>query len=138
MFHILKRKQYRYRSCEYAKNPKNVIRATGVGLQSSERVSLTLRPAPASTGIVFRRIDLDPVVEIKASPELGRDPQLTTTLESGSSRVAIVEHLMSAFAKFSIDNAWVDLTTEEVPIMDGSDGPLVFLIQSAGIQEQGT
>ncbi len=117
---------------------KNVIRATGVGLQSSERVSLTLRPAPASTGIVYRRIDLDPVVEIKVSPELGRDPQLTTTLESGSSRVAIVEHLMSAFAKFSIDNAWVDLTTEEVPIMGGSDGPFVFLIHSAEVQEQST
>ena len=117
---------------------KNVIRATGVGLQSSERVSLTLRPAPASTGIVFRRIDLDPVVEIKVSPELGRDPQLTTTPESGSTRVTKVGHLMAAFAEFSIDNAWVDLTTEEVPIMDGSDGPLVFLIQSAGIQEQGT
>ena len=120
------------------RTPKNVIRTTGVGLHSGERVSLTLRPALASTGIVFRRIDLDPVVEIKVSPELGRDPQLTTTLESGSSRVAIVEHLMSAFAKFSIDNAWVDLTTEEVPIMGGSDGPFVFLIHSAEVQEQST
>ena len=114
---------------------KNVIRATGVGLHTGEKVYLTFRPAPMDTGIVFRRIDLDPVVEIKATPELGRDPQLSTTLESGSTRVTNVEQLISAFAKFAIDNAWVDLAAEEVP-MDDSTNPFVTIIQSAGIREQ--
>jgi len=115
---------------------KNVIRATGVGLHTGDKVYLTLRPAPANTGIVFRRVDLDPVVELKASPDRVGDTRLSTTLDCDGTRVSTVEHLMSAFAGLGIDNAWVDLTAGEVPIMDGSAGPFVFLIQSAGLQEQ--
>ena len=115
---------------------KNVIRATGVGLHTGDKVYLTLRPAPANTGIVFRRVDLDPVVELKASPDRVGDTRLSTTLDFDGTRVSTVEHLMSAFAGLGIDNAWVDLTAGEVPIMDGSAGPFVFLIQSAGLQEQ--
>lgn len=117
---------------------KNVIRATGVGLHTGEKVYLTLRPAPSETGIVFRRTDLDPVVEIRACPENVSDTRLSTTLERDGVRVSTVEHLMSAFAGLGIDNAYVDLTAPEVPIMDGSAGPFVFLIQSAGIADQTT
>ena len=115
---------------------KNVIRATGVGLHTGEKVYLTLRPAPAETGIVFRRTDLNPPVEIRACPENVSDTRLSTTLERDGVRVSTVEHLMSAFAGLGIDNAYVDLTAPEVPIMDGSAGPFVFLIQSAGIADQ--
>ena len=115
---------------------KNVIRATGVGLHTGEKVYLTLRPAAADTGIVFRRIDLTEPVEIRACPENVTDTRLSTTLESGGARVSTVEHLMSAFAGLGIDNAYVDLTAPEVPIMDGSAGPFVFLLQSAGVAEQ--
>jgi UDP-3-O-[3-hydroxymyristoyl] N-acetylglucosamine deacetylase len=115
---------------------KNVIRATGVGLHTGEKVYLTLRPAPADTGIVFRRIDIDPPVEVPARPENVTDTRLSTTLESNGVKISTVEHLMSAFAGLGIDNAYVDLTAPEVPIMDGSAGPFVFLIQSAGIEEQ--
>ncbi|UCH53580.1 MAG: UDP-3-O-acyl-N-acetylglucosamine deacetylase [Pseudomonadota bacterium] len=115
---------------------KNVIRATGVGLHTGEKVYLTLRPAAADTGIVFRRIDLAEPVEIRACPENVADTRLSTTLESDGARVSTVEHLMSAFAGLGIDNAYVDLTAPEVPIMDGSAGPFVFLVQSAGIAEQ--
>lgn len=115
---------------------KNVIRATGVGLHTGEKVYLTLRPAPTDTGVVFRRVDLNPVVEIRACPENVSDTRLSTTLESNGARVSTVEHLMSAFAGMGIDNAYVELTAPEVPIMDGSAGPFVFLIQSAGIAEQ--
>jgi len=115
---------------------KNVIRATGVGLHTGEKVYLTLRPAPADTGIIFRRVDLDPAVDIPARPDLVTDTRLSTTLEAENTRVSTVEHLMSAFAGLGIDNAYVDLTAPEVPIMDGSAGPFVFLIQSAGIEEQ--
>ncbi len=115
---------------------KNVIRATGVGLHTGEKVYLTLRPAPENTGVIFRRVDLDPAVEIPASLDLVGDTRLSTTLEMGDTRVSTVEHLMSAFAGLGIDNAYVDLTAPEVPIMDGSAGPFVFLIQSAGIEEQ--
>lgn len=115
---------------------KNVIRATGVGLHSGDKVFLTLRPAPADTGIVFRRTDLDPVVEIKADPLNVGDTRLSTTLTNGEVRVSTVEHLLSAFAGLSIDNAYVDLSAGEVPIMDGSAAPFVFLLQSAGVQEQ--
>ena len=115
---------------------KNVIRATGVGLHTGEKVYLTLRPASSDTGIVFRRIDLPDPVEIHACPENVSDTRLSTTLESNGVRVSTVEHLMSAFAGLGIDNAYVDLTAAEVPIMDGSAGPFVFLIQSAGIAEQ--
>jgi len=115
---------------------KNVIRATGVGLHTGDKVYLTLRPAPTDTGIVFRRTDLDEPVEIRACPENVSDTRLSTTLETDGVRVSTVEHLMSAFAGLGIDNAYVDLTAAEVPIMDGSAGPFVFLIQSAGIAEQ--
>ncbi len=115
---------------------KNVIRATGVGLHTGEKVYLTLRPAPADTGIVFRRIDLAEPVEIRACPENVSDTRLSTTLMSHGVRVSTVEHLMSAFAGLGIDNAYVDVTASEVPIMDGSAGPFVFLVQSAGIAEQ--
>ena len=115
---------------------KNVIRATGVGLHTGEKVYLTLRPASSDTGIVFRRIDLADPVEIRARPENVSDTRLSTTLETDGVRVTTVEHLMSAFAGLGIDNAYVDLTAAEVPIMDGSAGPFVFLVQSAGIAEQ--
>ena len=115
---------------------KNVIRATGVGLHTGEKVYLTLRPAPSDTGIVFRRIDLPEPVDIRACPENVSDTRLSTTLECNGARVSTVEHLMSAFAGLGIDNAYVDLTAAEVPIMDGSAGPFVFLVQSAGIAEQ--
>jgi len=115
---------------------KNVIRATGVGLHTGEKVYLTLRPAPSDTGIIFRRIDLSEPVDIRACPENVSDTRLSTTLEYNGARVSTVEHLMSAFAGLGIDNAYVDLTAAEVPIMDGSAGPFVFLVQSAGIAEQ--
>ena len=115
---------------------KNVIRATGVGLHTGEKVYLTLRPAAVDTGIVFRRVDLDPPVEIKASPENVGDTRLSTTLVKDGVRISTVEHLLSALAGLGIDNAYVDLSAPEVPIMDGSAGPFVFLVQSAGIEEQ--
>ena len=115
---------------------KNMIRATGVGLHTGAKVYLTLRPAAADTGIVFRRIDLEQPVEIKAEPSAVGDTRLSSCLEKGDVRVSTVEHLMSAFSGLGIDNAYVDLTAPEVPIMDGSAGPFVFLLQSAGIEEQ--
>ena len=115
---------------------KNMIRATGVGLHTGAKVYLTLRPAAADTGIVFRRVDLDQPVEIKAEPYAVGDTRLSSCLEKGSTRVSTIEHLMSAFSGLGIDNAYVDLTAPEVPIMDGSAGPFVFLLQSAGIEEQ--
>lgn len=115
---------------------KNAIRATGVGLHSGKKVFMTLRPAAPDTGIVFRRIDLDPPVDIAARAENVGDTRLCTSLAKGEVRVATVEHLLSALAGLGIDNAYVDLTAAEVPIMDGSAGPFVFLIQSAGVQEQ--
>ncbi|MGD8709759.1 MAG: UDP-3-O-acyl-N-acetylglucosamine deacetylase [Ectothiorhodospiraceae bacterium] len=117
---------------------KNSIRATGVGLHTGEKVYLTLRPAAPNTGIVFRRVDLDEPVEIRAHPENVGDTQLSTCLVQGDVRVSTVEHLLSAMAGLGIDNAYVDLSAPEVPIMDGSAGPFVFLIRSAGIQEQET
>ncbi|SHF49910.1 UDP-3-O-[3-hydroxymyristoyl] N-acetylglucosamine deacetylase [Modicisalibacter ilicicola DSM 19980] len=115
---------------------KNTMRATGVGLHSGEKVCLTLRPAPANTGIVFVRTDLDPEVRIPARAENVTDTTLCTALSSEGVKVATVEHLMSAFAGLGIDNVFVELDAPEVPIMDGSAGPFVFLIQSAGIEEQ--
>lgn len=115
---------------------KNAIRATGVGIHTGEKVYMTLRPAAPNTGIVFRRIDLREPVEIAARPENVGDTSLSTTLTRGDVRVSTVEHLLSAFAGLGIDNAYVDLSASEVPIMDGSAGPFVFLIQSAGIEEQ--
>ncbi|OOZ41843.1 UDP-3-O-[3-hydroxymyristoyl] N-acetylglucosamine deacetylase [Solemya pervernicosa gill symbiont] len=115
---------------------KNVIHATGVGLHTGEKVYLTLRPAAPDTGIIFRRVDLDEPMEIKASPENVGDTQLSTTLIKDGARISTIEHLLSAMAGLGIDNAYVDLSAPEVPIMDGSAGPFVFLIQSAGIEEQ--
>ena len=115
---------------------KNVIRATGVGLHSGEKVYMTLRPAAPDTGIVFRRTDFQRPVEIKAKAELVGDTSLCTALVQGDVTVKTVEHLLSAMAGLGIDNAYVDLSTAEVPIMDGSAGPFVFLLQSAGIEEQ--
>ncbi len=116
---------------------KNVIRATGVGMHTGEKVLMTLRPAPVNTGIVFRRVDLDPVVEIKAEPHRVGDTALSTTMvDDNGVRVATIEHLMSALAGLGIDNLYVDLSASEVPIMDGSAGPFAFLVQSAGIAEQ--
>ncbi|MGB5442015.1 MAG: UDP-3-O-acyl-N-acetylglucosamine deacetylase [Gammaproteobacteria bacterium] len=115
---------------------KNVIRATGVGLHTGEKIYLTLRPAPIDTGIVFCRVDLEIIVQIRASPENVGDTRLSTTLVNGDIRISTVEHLLSAMAGLGIDNAYVDLSAAEVPIMDGSAGPFVFLIQSAGIEEQ--
>lgn len=114
----------------------NIIRATGVGLHTGEKVYLTLHPAPVNTGIIFRRTDLDPVVEILAKAENVGETTLSTTLMNGDVRVSTVEHLLSAMAGLGIDNAIIDVTAPEVPIMDGSAGPFVFLLQSAGIKEQ--
>lgn len=115
---------------------KNVIRATGVGLHSGDKVYLTLRPAPVDSGIIFRRVDLNPPMEIPARAENVGDTRLSTTLVKGQTRISTVEHLLSALAGLGIDNAYVELSASEVPIMDGSAGPFVFLIQSAGIEEQ--
>jgi len=115
---------------------KNVIRATGVGLHTGSKVCLTLRPAATNTGIVFRRVDLPLPVEIRACPENVGDTKLSTTLVKGGVGISTVEHLLSAFAGLGIDNAYVDVNAPEVPIMDGSAGPFVFLIQSADIEEQ--
>ncbi len=115
---------------------KNVIRATGVGLHTGKKVFLTLRPAPVNSGIIFRRVDLDPAVELPARPDYVGDTQLSTTLVKDDVRISTVEHLLSALAGFGIDNAYIDLSADEVPIMDGSAGPFVFLIQSAGVEEQ--
>jgi UDP-3-O-[3-hydroxymyristoyl] N-acetylglucosamine deacetylase len=115
---------------------KNVIGATGVGLHTGAKVYLTLRPAAVNTGIVFRRVDLDDPVEIRACPDNVGDTTLSTTLAMGDVRVSTVEHLLSAMAGLGVDNAYVDLSAGEVPIMDGSAGPFVFLIQSAGVEEQ--
>jgi UDP-3-O-[3-hydroxymyristoyl] N-acetylglucosamine deacetylase len=114
----------------------NAIKATGIGLHSGDKVYLTLNPAPVDAGIVFRRVDLDPVVEIPARAESVADTTLSTSLVAGGERVSTVEHLMAALAGLGIDNAYIDVSAPEVPIMDGSAGPFVFLIQSAGIEEQ--
>lgn len=115
---------------------KNVIRAMGVGLHTGERVFLTLKPAPINAGIVFRRVDLSPMLEIPATTEYVGDTTLSTTLVKDGVRISTVEHLLSAMAGLGIDNVVVELSASEVPIMDGSAGPFVFLLQSAGILEQ--
>ena len=115
---------------------KNAIRATGVGLHTGKKIYLTLRPAPVGTGVIFRRIDFEPPLEIKANPDNVGDTSLSTTLVANGVRVSTVEHLLSAMAGLGIDNAYVDVSAPEVPIMDGSAGPFVFLVQSAGIVEQ--
>lgn len=115
---------------------KNVISATGVGLHTGKKIYLTLRPASVNAGIIFRRIDLDDPVEIEAKPDNVGDTMLSTSLIKDGVKISTVEHLLSALAGFGIDNAYVDLSADEVPIMDGSAGPFVFLIQSAGVEEQ--
>ena len=115
---------------------KNTIRATGVGLHSGEKVFMALRPAPADTGIVFRRTDLDPVVEVPARADLVTETTLCTGLTCGIGKIQTVEHLLSALAGLGVDNCYVELSAAEVPIMDGSAGPFVFLLQSAGVAEQ--
>jgi UDP-3-O-[3-hydroxymyristoyl] N-acetylglucosamine deacetylase len=120
----------------YQRTLKNTIRATGVGLHTGEKVYLTLRPAAVDTGIVFRRVDLAEPVDIKAEPYAVGDTRLSSCLVKDGARVGTVEHLMSALSGLGVDNAYVDLTAAEVPIMDGSAGPFVFLIQSAGVEEQ--
>jgi len=115
---------------------KRVIKSTGVGLHTGRKVVMTLRPAQPDTGIVFRRVDLDKPVDIRAEARAVTDTRLCSALEGGGAKVATVEHLMSALAGLGIDNLYVDLAGPEVPIMDGSAGPFVFLLQSAGIEEQ--
>jgi len=115
---------------------KNPIRASGVGLHSGKKVLMVLKPAPVDTGVVFRRIDLDEPVEVRAYAQNVGETTLGTSLIQGGVRVATIEHLLSAFAGLGIDNVYVELSSEEVPIMDGSAGPFVFLLQSAGITEQ--
>ena len=115
---------------------KEPIRSTGIGLHTGRKVHMVLRPAPANTGIVFRRTDLDPAVDIPARATNVTETTLGTTLAAGDVGVSTVEHLMSALAGLGIDNLFVELTAGEVPIMDGSAGPFVFLIQSAGIELQ--
>ena len=115
---------------------KNTIRATGVGLHTGDKVYLTLRPAEPDTGIKFRRVDLDEPVTIVARPENVGETMLSTTLVQDGVKISTVEHLLSALAGLGVDNAIIDVSAAEVPIMDGSAGPFVFLLQSAGVQEQ--
>lgn len=116
---------------------KEVVRTTGVGLHSGTKVELTLRPAAIDTGIVFRRVDLDPVVEFPASAGVVGDTRMASVLVKDAARVSTVEHLMSACAGLGIDNLYVDVSAEEIPIMDGSASSFVFLLQQAGVEEQG-
>jgi UDP-3-O-[3-hydroxymyristoyl] N-acetylglucosamine deacetylase len=118
------------------KTLRNVIRATGIGLHTGQKVYLTLRPAPIDTGIVFVRTDLDEPVTIEAVAANVGDTTMATTLARGKVSIATVEHLMAAFAGLGIDNAFVDVSAPELPIMDGSAAPFVFLLQSAGVEEQ--
>ena len=115
---------------------QNSIKTTGVGLHTGDKVLLTLCPAPVDTGIVFRRTDLNPVAEIPARADLVGETTLSTCLIHGEARVSTIEHLLSAMAGLGVDNAYVDVTAPEIPIMDGSAAPFVFLLQSAGIVEQ--
>ncbi len=118
------------------KTLKNIIRATGVGIHTGEKVYMTLRPAPVDTGVIFRRVDLAEPVDIPARADLVGETTMSTTLVQDGVRVATVEHLCSALSGLGIDNAYIDLSAPEVPIMDGSAGPFVFLVQSAGVEEQ--
>ena len=117
----------------YQRTLRNVIRATGIGLHTGEKVYLTLRPAPVDTGVVFVRIDLDEAIEIPALTEYVGDTTLATTITKGNHGISTIEHLMAAFSGLGIDNAYVEVSGPEMPIMDGSAATFVFLIQSAGI-----
>ena len=120
----------------YQRTLKNPIRATGVGLHTGEKVYLTLRPAPTNTGVVFIRSDLDPVLEIPARTEYVGDTTLATTITKGEVRISTIEHLMAALSGLGVDNVFVEVSGPEMPIMDGSAATFVFLIQSAGIEQQ--
>jgi UDP-3-O-[3-hydroxymyristoyl] N-acetylglucosamine deacetylase len=126
----------RYYSMIKQRTLKNTIRATGVGLHTGEKIYLTLRPSEPNTGIRFRRVDLDEPVIIQATPSNVGETVLSTTLVAGDVKISTIEHLLSAFAGLGIDNAIIDVSAAEVPIMDGSAGPFVFLLQSAGVEEQ--
>lgn len=115
---------------------KTLVRATGVGLHSGVKVTMVLRPAPVDTGIVFCRVDLSPPVELPAKPHGVGDTRMASTLEKNGAKLSTIEHLMSALAGLGIDNIYVDVDAPELPIMDGSAAPFVFLLQSAGIDEQ--
>ncbi|MFT2109850.1 UDP-3-O-acyl-N-acetylglucosamine deacetylase [Marinomonas sp. 2405UD68-3] len=115
---------------------KNIIRATGVGLHSGEKVYLTLKPAPVNSGIVFVRTDLEPAMEIHANAEAVGSTNLATALCSNGVTISTVEHLLSAMAGLGVDNAYVEVSASELPLMDGSASPFVFLLQSAGLEEQ--
>ncbi|WP_020651401.1 UDP-3-O-acyl-N-acetylglucosamine deacetylase [Massilia niastensis] len=115
---------------------KELVRTTGVGLHSGRKVELTLRPAAPDTGIVFRRVDMDPIVAIPSSAEVVGDTRMASVLIKEQARVSTVEHIMSACAGLGIDNLVVDVTAEEIPIMDGSASSFVFLLQQAGVEEQ--
>jgi UDP-3-O-[3-hydroxymyristoyl] N-acetylglucosamine deacetylase len=114
----------------------NPIKAKGIGLHTGHEAIMTLRPAPVDTGIIFRRVDLDPVVEFPVSPEIVGETTLCTTIVKEGAKVATIEHLMSALAGVGMDNLYVDITADEVPIMDGSASHFIFLLQSAGIEIQ--
>jgi UDP-3-O-[3-hydroxymyristoyl] N-acetylglucosamine deacetylase len=114
---------------------RQLARTVGIGLHSGTKVQLVLRPAAAETGIVFRRVDLDPPVEIKLTPEAVVDTRMATTIGRDSVRIATIEHLMSALAGLGIDNCYIDVDAAEIPIMDGSASSFVFLLQAAGIEE---
>ncbi len=115
---------------------KSIVKTVGIGLHSGRKVELTLRPAGVHTGIVFTRIDLTPPVEIPASASSIGDTRLASVLQKEGARISTIEHLMSACAGLGIDNLYVDVTAEEIPIMDGSAASFIFLLQSAGIEEQ--
>ncbi|WP_018605634.1 UDP-3-O-acyl-N-acetylglucosamine deacetylase [Uliginosibacterium gangwonense] len=115
---------------------KSIVKATGVGLHGGQRVELCLRPAPVDTGIVFFRVDLDPVVEMPADPYSVVDTRLCSGLQKGPAKIGTVEHLMSALAGLGVDNCYVEVDAPEIPILDGSAAPFVFLLQSAGFQVQ--
>lgn len=115
---------------------KSLVRTTGVGLHSGQKVNLVLRPAAPDTGIIFRRVDLEPPVELKADPLFVGDTRMASCLEKDGAKLGTIEHLMSALAGLGVDNLWVDVDAPEIPIMDGSSGPFVYLLQSAGLEEQ--
>ncbi len=113
---------------------KKIVKTIGIGLHSGEKVKLVLRPAAANTGIVFRRVDLNPIVDIKAEAEAVGETLLSTTLVKDGVKISTIEHIMSAFVGLGIDNAYIDINAVEVPIMDGSAAPFIFLIQEAGVE----
>ncbi|GAA5170685.1 UDP-3-O-acyl-N-acetylglucosamine deacetylase [Viridibacterium curvum] len=115
---------------------KSIVKTTGVGLHSGKRVEMTLRPAAPDTGIVFHRVDLDPVVDLPSDPYSVVDTRMCSGLQCGNAKVGTIEHLMSALAGLGIDNCHVDVDAAEIPILDGSAAPFVFLLQQAGIEVQ--